>query len=340
MEFGDGELVTTPRRTQRDRHQRRPARGPSAAGTLGPRATARLLGVIANLPQGALVLPGLDGALEEKSWHELDAGHPQYGLKQLLDSIGTTRNAVRDWHGPCPNSARENLLRESLRPAPTTDAWRALADAGGGDIADGLNGLTLVTAPDPAQEALIIALALRETLEQEGRTAALVTPDRMLARRVAGELGRWEIAVDDSAGRPLAHTSAGAFLCLLAEAAGAGFAPVPLLALLKHPFATLGEDAAAFRHQARALDRLVLRGARPDPGLASIAQAIAHTAAETHDKETARSCVELAMWWTLVSAALSPLEPEARPAVKILLAVGSLFSAVTMLLAVVEPAAT
>ena len=134
--------------------------------------------------------------------------------------------------------------------------------------------MTLAAADDPAQEALIIALALRETLETEGRTAALVTPDRNLARRVAGELTRWGVAIDDSAGRPLAHASAGAFLCLVAEAAEAQFAPVPLLALLKHPFATLGEDPAPFRAQARALDR-ALRGPRPDPGLDGIAKAIA-----------------------------------------------------------------
>src|SRR6202000_1395045 len=99
-----------------------------------------------------------------------------------------------------------------------------------------------------------------------------------------------------------------AFLCLLAEAAGADFAPVPLLALLKHPFARLGEDPAAFRHQAGALDRLVLRGPRPDPGLTGIARAIVHASAEARDKETAQSCIDLAAWWEKVTATLSPLE--------------------------------
>jgi ATP-dependent helicase/nuclease subunit B len=280
-----------------------------AAGSTGSiPATAKLLGVIANLPNGALVLPGLDQELDERSWRDLDPGHPQYGLKQLLNSIGIDRAAVADWHGAAPNPARETLLRESLRPAPTTDAWRALADAGGGVIAQGLNGVTLVTAPDPAQEALTIALALRETLEQEGRTAALVTPDRMLARRVAAELGRWQIAIDDSAGRPLAHTGAGAFLCLVAEAAEAGFAPVPLLALLKHPFTSLGGDPAAFRAKTRALDRLALRGPRPDLGLDGIAKAIDHTRAEARDPDTKEECRALMDWWATVAATLAPLE--------------------------------
>ncbi len=280
-----------------------------AAGSTGSiPATAKLLGVIANLPNGALVLPGLDRELDERSWRDLDPGHPQYGLKQLLDFIGIARAEIADWHGACPNPTRETLLRESLRPAPTTDAWRALADAGGGEIAQGLNGVTLATAADPAQEALTIALALRETLEHEGRTAALVTPDRTLARRVAAELGRWQIAIDDSAGRPLAHTSAGAFLCLVAEAAEAGFAPVPLLALLKHPFASLGDDPAAFRARTRALDRFALRGPRPDPGLDGVARAIDHARAEARDPDTKEDCRVLAAWWARVAAVLVPLE--------------------------------
>ena len=268
-----------------------------AAGSTGSiPATANLLRVIASLPRGAVILPGLDRALDADSWDKLDPGHPQFGLKQLLDGIGAAREDVKDWYEGSPPLARETLLRETMRPAPTTDVWRALADNPGA-IAQGLLGLTLAAANDPAQEAMVIALALRETLETEGRTAALVTPDRSLARRVAGELTRWGIAIDDSAGRPLAHTSAGAFLCLLADAADAGFAPVLLLALLKHPFATLGEDPAPFRKHARALDR-ALRGPRPDPGLDGITRAIAHT----------RNGETLAQWWAGIAALLAPLE--------------------------------
>ncbi len=265
-----------------------------AAGSTGSiPATAQLLGVIAGLPRGAVILPGLDRGLDDESWSRLDPGHPQFGLKQLLESLNAVRGDVRDWQGAPASPARAALLRETLRPAPTTDAWRALA-AAPQTIAAGLEGLTLAEAADPAEEALVIALALRETLEHDGRSAALVTPDRNLARRVAGELTRWGIRIDDSAGRPLAHTSAGTFLCLLAEAAAAGFAPVPLLALLKHPFATLGGDAGAFRARARELDR-ALRGPRPDPGLNGI------------DARASKN-PELAQWWRGIAAILAPLE--------------------------------
>ena len=279
-----------------------------AAGSTGSiPATAELLAVIARLPQGAVVLPGLDRTLDDDSWASLDPGHPQFGLKQLLQTIGADRDDVQDWFAADTNPAREVLLSETLRPAPTTDAWRELADRGGDDIRQGLRDIALIETADPAQEALAIALALREALELPGRSAALVTPDRNLARRVAAEMARWNIAIDDSAGRPLAHMAAGTFLCLLAEAAQARFAPVPLLALLKHPFARQGRDGAAFRARARELDRWCLRGPRPDPGLAGITRAIA----KAHDARRpppANALAELASWWNGIAALLAPLE--------------------------------
>jgi ATP-dependent helicase/nuclease subunit B len=279
-----------------------------AAGSTGSiPATAELMRAIARLPQGAVVLPGLDKRLDEESWSKLDPGHPQFGLGQLLRTIEVTREDVQDWFTADHNPARESLLSESLRPAPATDAWRALAENGDDEIADGVKDFGLVTAADPAQEALTIALALRESLETPGRTAALVTPDRNLARRVAAEMARWHIAIDDSAGRPLAHTAAGSFLCLLVEAAEAHFAPVPLLALLKHPFARHGQDPAAFRARARELDRWCLRGPRPDAGLAGITGRIEKCGQQKFPPPP-EALSALKDWWSGIATILAPLE--------------------------------
>ncbi|MGD0143448.1 MAG: double-strand break repair protein AddB [Rhizomicrobium sp.] len=293
-----------------ERLVKNPPAGPViAAGTTGSiPATARLLGAIAQLPRGAVVLPGLDRVLDDESWSKLDPGHPQYGMKQLLARIGVAREDVKDWtpHTPA-NAARETLLRETLRPAPTTDAWRDIADRGSGEIAAGLDGLSLLEAAHPGEEAAAVALMLREALETPGCTAALVTPDRNLARRVAAEMGRWNIAIDDSAGRPLANTPAGAFLALVAEAAIERFAPVPLLALLKHPLAAGGEAAADFRRKTRELDRFCLRGPRPDPGLDGIANAIATAIREAREKPHEKTVAALAPWFATIAATLAPL---------------------------------
>ncbi|HKD20565.1 MAG TPA: double-strand break repair protein AddB [Rhizomicrobium sp.] len=296
-----------------------PPHGPViAAGTTGSiPATARLLAALAKLPNGAVILPGLDRALDEASWNALDPGHAQYGMRELIARLGIARADVRDWRG-FGDAPRVRLLRETLRPAPTTDAWRAIADRtpprpGGmakvkaqldlfpaqGGVADletirkGLAGLSLVEAAHPGEEALAIALILREALETPRRTAALVTPDRGLARRVAAALGRWKIVIDDSAGRPLANTPPGAFLLLLTEAVMTDFAPVPLLALLKHPLTAAGSDPAEFRRMARRLD-MRLRGPRPDPGLDGVARAIA------------QGPQDLQRWFGKFSARLAP----------------------------------
>jgi ATP-dependent helicase/nuclease subunit B len=293
------------------RLEQHPPQGPViAAGSTGSiPATADLLRVIANLPNGSVVLPGLDRALDKKSWNDLDEGHPQYGMRELLRGMDVKRDDVRDWQPVAAgNAPREMLLRETLRPAPTTDAWRAIAEQGTGDIAKGFGGLSILDAAHPGEEAASIALILREVLETPGKTAALVTPDRNLARRVAAEMRRWDIRIDDSAGVPLANTPPGTFLCLLAEAADAKFAPVALLALLKHPLSCDDESRAAFRAHARELD-LALRGPRPDPGLDGIARAIAAAIedAKARDRDTTRLTV-LTQWFATVADILRPLE--------------------------------
>lgn len=267
-----------------------------AAGSTGSiPATARLLSTIARLGNGMVVLPALDQDLDDESWEALDPGHPQYGLQQLLQRMEITRKDVAVWEDTPRREAREKLLRETLRPAPTTDAWRTLAETKDTDIEKGLDGLTLVEAAHAHEEALAIALILRDALRTNGQTAALVTPDRNLARRVSAELARWNIAIDDSAGRPLSKTPPGAFLCLLAEAAADQFAPVPLLALLKHPLTTCGQEPGEFRRRVRVIDRIVLRGPRPDAGLSGLIKAVA------------RDSTNLATWFSGIASHLEPL---------------------------------
>jgi ATP-dependent helicase/nuclease subunit B len=241
-----------------------------AAGSTGSiPAVADLLAVVARLPQGAVVLPGLDRDLDAESWEELDETHPQYGLRQLLTRFGLAREAVETWgHGTAPPSAaaRRQLLSAALRPAATTAAWRDL----GAVPAEAVDGLTRIDCAHPQHEAQVIALLLRDALETRGRTAALITPDRDLARRVAAEIGRFGVSVDDSAGRPLAATPPMTYLRLIADALCDGAAPAPLLAVLKHPLAAGGLAPVEFRTRARRLELAVLHGPRPGPGLAHL----------------------------------------------------------------------
>ena len=246
-----------------------PAHPVVAAGSTGSiPAAAELIATVAGLPQGLVVLPGLDAGMDEASWAALDETHPQFTLSRLLDRLGVDRAAVPAWPVAADSGGeRARLLSEAMRPAATSDRWRALPPA----APDALAGLARVDCETPQAEAGVIALALRRQLEAPQATAALVTPDRALARRVAGELARWGIEVDDSAGEPLSGTPPGVLLRLAAEAAAEGFAPVPLLALLKHPLAWGGMAPGGFRAFARRLETAALRGPRPAAGLAGLA---------------------------------------------------------------------
>lgn len=238
-----------------------------AAGTTATYpAMKELVKVILGLPRGEVILAGLDRHLEDEAWEQIDETHPQFELKQLLDYLGLRREDVADFTPPA-EPEREKLIAEVMRPAVTTDRWRCLSATG--ISAAALAGLNVINTADIREEALAIALLMRQTLETPEKTAALVTPDRNLARRVAAELARWNIEVDDSAGRPLGLTPLGAFLRLAAVAA---VRPrrVDLLALLKHPLCGLGKTYAEIRRQAHNLEQVVWRGQTPDPGLENL----------------------------------------------------------------------
>jgi ATP-dependent helicase/nuclease subunit B len=261
-----------------------------AAGSTGSMpATAELIATIAKLPHGAVVLPGLDTELDPESWDLIagrrDAagrelippavGHPQFALQALLDRIGIARDAVVALGEPAAHG-RERIVSEALRPATATDRWQRLAGSDFPARVDaGFEALSVVEAANAGEEALAIAVALREAAQTTGKTAALVTPDRGLARRVLAALQRWQIAVDDSGGDALPDTPAGLLARLAADAALGGLAPVTLLALLKHPLTRLDAAEGANARAVAALESAVLRGPRPKPKSAGLKHALA-----------------------------------------------------------------
>ncbi len=265
-----------------------PDRFVCAAGiTTSAPAVARLLRVVAGLPGGMVVFPGVDLAMDPAEWEMLgpfaadpgaDRGlggrrrraletHPQFHLKLLIDRMGVQRGEIEPWRVATELDAppaRSKAIASAMMPAELTRGWSELPAA-----ERRLGGVRALEVATPAEEAQGIALALREALETPGRTAALVTPDRALAKRVAAHCARWGLAIDDTAGAGLSSLPPGTLLLALAEAGAQGFAPLALLALLKHPLVAAGEERLAWLEGARALD-LALRGPRPAAGLAGI----------------------------------------------------------------------
>ena len=306
-----------------------------AAGSTGSiPATAELIATIAHLPHGAVVLPGLDTDLDEESWQLITGddkkkiapapAHPQFSMQALLTRIGIARADVETLAATLAMSCamscgRERIVSEALRPAAATDRWRQVAAdetfAAHADAA--MQTVTVIEAANPEEEALAIAVALREAVH-DGKTAALVTPDRALGRRVLTALTRWNIAAEDSGGDALAGTPAGIFARLSADTALGGLEPVPLLALLKHP---LTKPPLRNKDQAiAALERAILRGPRPRAGSAGLKGALAtlrKTKQDLHrsDPRTELTDAELNAADDLVTwlaTALKPLEDVGR----------------------------
>lgn len=288
-----------------------------AAGvTSAAPALARMLRVIANMPDGAVILPDLDLAMSDDAWTELgragiapEAGesvfsrsdaqtHPQYHLKLLLNRIGVAREEVRAWHRRGAGAAepqRSHAISSLFLPPEASKGWIDLdADK------RRLSGVRMMTSATSEEEAQAIALLVREALEQPEKRVAVVSADRALARRVAQHLSRWNIDADDSAGRPLSLTPAGRLIGLLVDLVAHGLAPTGLIALLAHPLVH-AHDAEARRiwlSQLRRFER-ALRGPQPAPGLAPL--------------RAAAKSADVGDWWQSVEDILSLIltdEPE------------------------------
>ncbi|MEQ1509606.1 MAG: double-strand break repair protein AddB [Sphingopyxis sp.] len=275
-------------------------------------AIARLLNVIALAPNGAVVLSHIDKDMDAEQWDALGTDprkatgdlspnadgeqHPQFAMKLLLDRMGFHRDEVAIWPGggKSPDPLRRvDFAQSMMAAAHYTADWPDILPS-----KRKLPGVSLYDLATPHQEALCIALAMRETLETPGKTAALVTPDRGIALRVAGHLARWGIAADDSAGTPLCNMAAGELILALVRAAVSGWAPVALVALLNHPLIAQGEGRREWIDHTRELD-LILRGPRPAIGLDAIGNVIARKAGKNE---------QLIAWWHGVSKILTPLD--------------------------------
>ena len=258
-----------------------------AAGSTGSMpATAKFLHAVAKLPQGAVVLPGLDTDLDDDAWQTIGgiknaqgkfttppaSNHPQFAMHALLQRFAIKRGDVEILGEPAPHG-RDVLVSEAMRPSSASAQWhRRLAEPEiAGRISAGMTDLAVIEADNPEMEALAIAVAMREARHQN-KSAALVTPDRALARRVISALGRWNLVYDDSGGDALMDTSVGVFARLAAEAAANQLEPPTLLALLKHPLCRLGGAQGAFKDAVEALELALLRGTRPQAGCSGLAR--------------------------------------------------------------------
>ena len=238
-----------------------------STGTLG--ATARLIRTVSRLPRGLVVLPGVDMNLRDSAWDQIDVQHPQNSLRRLLARLEVPRGDVATWpiserYDEGQMRARRKIVSEALVPIAAAETWPdriATMRGEGVDFAAAVEGLSLIEARHDEEEALCIALILREALEDPDATAALVTPDSGLARRVRTRLLRWGVEADFSQGVPLEETALGAWLAGLAKLATDTTSAVDLAYVCKHGLTGLGWEESRSRRDWMANERL-FRGRR------------------------------------------------------------------------------
>lgn len=248
------------------------------AGSTGSRGSAfQLMTAAAKLPQGAVILPGFDRDMPGSTWDILrndvrnteamqGEDHPQFRFARLLDRLELSHHDVGQWTStPPPNSARNALVSLAMRPAPVTDQW-LLDGPKLPSLADASQSLTLLEAASPRDEARAIAMRLRQAAE-DNITAALITPDRMLTRRVTALLDRWGILPDDSAGTPAQLTAPGRLLRHVAQLRVNGPTADALLTILKHPLCHSGADRGQHRLWTSELELFIRKTGIPYPDL-------------------------------------------------------------------------
>ena len=270
------------------------------AGSTGSRGpVSMLMHAVAHQPQGAVVLPGFDFHMGQDIWRSLDDSadsedHPQYRFLRILRRADVDPGQIPRWTDAAPASVpRNRIVSLALRPAPVTDGWmRDGPDLG--DVTAPCSDIDLIEAQSPRAEALAIALRLRRAAG-DGLRAALITPDRTLARRVTAALDRWGIRPDDSAGEPLTLTPPGRLLRLIAGAFGRRPASDELIVLVNHPLVTLGPDRPSHLRAARDLEMFLRHNAVPFPTADTL-----ETWATDH--------VDRAAWGAEISALLGELE--------------------------------
>ncbi|MFZ4125780.1 MAG: PD-(D/E)XK nuclease family protein [Rickettsiales bacterium] len=251
----------------------------------------QLMQVIHALPEGHVVLPNLDTALDES----VTIGHAQYYLQASLKAMGATNQDVQ-------------LLGSDII-TPRQAMWLVKA-------ADAAN-IEIIACVHEAEEAGIISLIVREGLKQQDKTIAIITPNIALMHRIRLALMRYDIHVNTPQGSALAQSPAGqvwsSILCCLDDEVSI----LSLLELLHLAGVDCGESASswngflsAWRARCRGVQPTTLRSKRIER-LSSDFSAAASLLPIVREMERLQTeTLTLAQWLTSLTKLAEKLAPD------------------------------
>jgi len=269
-----------------------------AAGTTGSiPATTALLKTIMNLPKGRIILPGVNTQMSDDVWDEIDDTHPQATLKNLIENLDIERAKIQRFGTDSPQSNKDALkvdfIQTALMPASKTDKWQEpiISEDNKNKLKQTLSNTHLYECDTAQDEAELISLMMRESVEIPEKITAVITPDRNLAKRITNACRRWGLEIDDTAGQPLSQTTTGHFIMGAGYALQSGLSPIHLLGFLKHPYQN--HEFTNFRKAVRLLDKQVLRGLKPQFGIEGLIHKHQQVCADPHQKDPDAIALEL-----------------------------------------------
>ncbi|MDN5248991.1 MAG: double-strand break repair protein AddB [Alphaproteobacteria bacterium] len=229
-------------------------------------SVALLLEAIAESKNGAIILPGLDRDLSPQIWESFADyknnptlySQAQFHYYHLLKRLKIQRSEVK-YIGQAASQLRhrEFYIAKAFMPASASMEW---ADLPREHMAQAFADVALVEAHSAQEEATAIAIGLRIAAQQPEKTAAFVTGDRNLARRVSSELARFGIKANDSGQQPLLSLPQMQLMQLILQSCASNDINI-LLSVLKHVLARLGYTAAQLRELVELYEVYRLRGA-------------------------------------------------------------------------------
>lgn len=194
------------------------------AGSLGTiPSTANLIQAISKLPNGVVVLPGLE---KIKQKEPVSPRHPQFFLFALLEKLDIN---------PC----HVEYLTDTQHFDTDTSCHKKSEFQG---IEIQCENLSYMEASDQAEEARLVAISIRKALEEGKKKIVCVATDQALLKRINTELEVWDIVPLSPQSRSLIDTNLGSFLHLVTLGLSNPFPVVALASLCKHALSKKTED--------------------------------------------------------------------------------------------------
>lgn len=163
-------------------------------------AVRDLMRAILAMPQGLVLLPGLDKEMPDDAWRDIPPAHPQAILKNTIEFLGFDDRRHIQYFTSRPSGNANTLadyLSNALSPHPKT-------------IQKATDNITLVMANNRQEELNTIAhICLEQKQKEPNSKIVIVSNDARMPIKLGGLLNPYGLKIDASMGQKLSDTATG-----------------------------------------------------------------------------------------------------------------------------------